>query len=67
MSDTCQQTGPGPDYLFAWYASRGKVTGYFKSEGEYQATEMGDGNMAVVVRDRLGGVAWRTWKVTITP
>jgi hypothetical protein len=53
------------DAMFAWYTSLGTIERYRSNPTELVADEVGEGWLFVVVRDGLGGVAWRKAHLTV--
>lgn len=57
---------PGENTTYAWYSTVGGIEQYQSNPAELVAAEEpGDGWLFVVVRDGLGGVAWRGVQLTV--
>jgi hypothetical protein len=57
---------PGEDARYAWYSTVGAIEEYQSNPAELVAAEEpGDGWLFVVVRDGVGGVAWRGVEITV--
>jgi hypothetical protein len=64
--DVGTDPAPGEDARFAWYSSVGEIEKYQSNPTELVASEdAGSGWIFVVVRDGVGGVAWRGVQVTV--